>query len=238
MLGALRFAFLFGFAVALAGCASIPEVPYDHTTANVHTIGVPTPSYPSGPSVVLASTVGQSLGLIGALADASMQANRDSKFQDILSQQKYSLPDQFSKDLETALTQHGYAVVPISIDRKDSGLLKDMPAAPQPVDAYLDVVVWSYGYIAAGIGQDTPYRPFVSVQCKLIKASDRSVLMQDVIVLNAVNPTPQNKQITLTPNPTFQFADFDSLTTQPDKATEGLRKSVTQVTTSLGNLLQ
>ena len=237
MLRALRYAFLFGFAVALSGCAHTPEIPYDHATANIHTIGLPTPGFQSTPSVVLASDMGQSFGLIGAAIDAGLQADRDAKFQDILNQQKLSVPDEFSQDIETMLSQHGYKVVQIPVTRKNGILLKDMPAAPEPVDAYLDISVFDYGYIAAGIRDKTPYRPFMILQCKLVKASDGSVLMQDKIELNPVGKS-RDKEITLTPNPDYQFAEFDTLTSHPDKATEGLRESVKQVTTSLGNLLQ
>jgi len=237
MRGIARSALVFGFLVILSGCAGTPEIPYDHSTANVHTIGLPTPGFPSDASVVLASDVGQSFGLIGALVDAGMQSSRDSQFKDLLAKQNYTASNQFTQSLTAAMQQHGYTVVPIAVERKDSGLLKDMPPAPQPVDAYLDISVFSYGYIAAGIQDAAPYRPFMVLQCKLIKASDNSVLMQDRIDLNPVLPS-NSKEVTLSPAPEYQFANFDTLMAQPDRAAEGLQTSVVQVATNLGNLMQ
>ena len=183
MRGLYRCVPVIGALFVLSACATTPEIPFVQTADNIHTIGLTTPGFPDGASVVLASDMGQSFGLIGALVDASMQSNRDSTFKDIVTKQNFVASDQFSQDLTAALTKDGYAVVPIAVARKDSGLLKELPAAPQPVDAYLDVAVMNYGYVAAGIGDNTPYRPFLMLQCKLIRASDKTVLMQDKIDL-------------------------------------------------------
>jgi hypothetical protein len=79
-----RLAWLAGL-VALAGCAGAPAVPYDRATAgDIKTIGVLTPSFPDHPYVILASSVGQHLGLIGALVDAGMRSSRESSFGTLL----------------------------------------------------------------------------------------------------------------------------------------------------------
>ena len=54
---------LAAIAVWLGSCATKPEIPYDRGSASIHTIGIITPAFPDGPSVALASTVGQSFGL-------------------------------------------------------------------------------------------------------------------------------------------------------------------------------
>ena len=72
-------------ALVLSACASKPEIPFDRATAGaIKTIAVVPPAMPDDGSVVLASTVGQSFGLVGALVDAGMAANRDSHFKDLL----------------------------------------------------------------------------------------------------------------------------------------------------------
>ena len=61
-------------AVTLGGC-TVPKIPFDRSAAgHVRTIGIVTPGFPSGPSVELASSVGQSFGLIGALVGATSAA--------------------------------------------------------------------------------------------------------------------------------------------------------------------
>ena len=71
-------------AVMLAGCAGQPEIPYDRAAkAQIKKIGIVTPVF-AEPSVILLNSVGSSFGLIGALADSSMQSNRDAKFKTLL----------------------------------------------------------------------------------------------------------------------------------------------------------
>src|ERR1700693_4219214 len=89
--------------LALAACSTPPEIPYDHATSAVHTIGLVTPGFPSGPTVFLASDVGQSFGLVGGLIDASMQSNRETRFTAILASQQFVASDQFSIQLTDAL---------------------------------------------------------------------------------------------------------------------------------------
>lgn len=73
-----RTSLLFVFALAISACATLPQIPYDRTAAgNPKTIRVLTPAAPEKASVVLAATVGQSFGLIGALIDAGMQSSRE-----------------------------------------------------------------------------------------------------------------------------------------------------------------
>jgi hypothetical protein len=138
--------------VCLAGCASQPEIPFDKTAASVHTIGVLTPVMQEKPTVWLATDLGQSFGLVGALIDAGMQEAREKKMWALLVDQKMNPRDQFSSVLRQSLEADGFAVKPINVERQDDKYLKAYPsAAENGVDAYLDIVVGQYGYVAAGI---------------------------------------------------------------------------------------
>ena len=232
----LRVVAAFCVLIGLSGCAGMPEIPYDSSTAKVQTIGFPSPAFPDDPQVVLASSVGQSFGLVGGLIDAAMQSKRDSDFEALMQAQHFAAKGQFIADLTEALKAKGFTVVPYQAARPKAEFLTSYPAAPQKVDAYLDVVVSGYGYLAAGIGQDTPYRPYVIMKCKLVRASDSSVLMQDSITLNAIFPAKQ--QITLSPNPAYAFATFDDLTAAPSEATAGVQSAMAQTSHTVGGLLQ
>ncbi|WP_029920109.1 hypothetical protein [Nevskia soli] len=225
-------------ACLLSGCAGQPEVPFDHSAnTNLKTIAVLTPSYPSGPGVVLASTVGQSFGLVGALVDGAMQSNRESKFSELLSAQKISVQDTFMQDIGQVLQAQGYQVVlqPVTRDKADF-LSQYPPAASTHADLYLDMVVTGYGYIAAGVRSSTPYRPAFSVRCKLVRASDGAVLMEDTI---AYNPLGQPKNmVTIAPDADYVFKDFDTLMADPDKAGQGLKVAMQKSTDSIGLLLR
>lgn len=235
-------------ACLLAGCAQ-QEIPFDRTGAgSVKTIGLLTPSLPTGPSVVLASSVGQSFGLVGALVDAGMQANRESHVRNILSSAHFIAGDEVTSSLKQALEAKGYKVVAVQVSRPKQDFLTTYPnpanlpgsdgtsMGPNSVDAYLDVVILDYGYVAAGIGSGNPYRPEAQMKIKLIRAKDSAVLMQDNIVYNQVQK--QDRWVTISPDPKHSFANVDAMEANPQLATDGLKTAIDQSTGAVGTLLQ
>lgn len=222
----------------LAGCAGQPSIPFDRSSAgNIKTIGILTPGFPPGPKVVLASTVGQSFGLVGLLVDKGMETNREATFSSLMAGQRYSAADAFSLALAAALKSEGYEVELIPVTRPDPNhFLEDYRIATNiKVDAYLDTFVGAYGYVAAGITDSNPYRPIFSLGCKLVRVPDSTVLMQDFIVYNPVNP--RGNVITLSPNPNYQFVDFDQLAADPKKTLAGLDDAVTESAKAVAKLL-
>src|ERR1700723_2098122 len=100
MIGRNCAAFVLLIAVALlSGCATKPEIPFDKGANNIKTIGILTPYEPDHGSVLLASSVGQSLGLIGALVDTGMRMSRESKFNTLLGQESFIFQDELLKSL-------------------------------------------------------------------------------------------------------------------------------------------
>lgn len=223
----------------LAGCAAKPPVPFDHSSASsVKTIGLLTPDLSNGPSALLASSPGQSFGLIGALVDAGMEANRDSSLEKILAAQQFAADRAFTDGLTAALKARGYEVKLIPVTRPSKGnLLKTYPkGGPDQVDAYLDVVSVNYGYIAAGTAGSTPYRPFFYTDCKLVKASDGSVLMEDSVNYNPINGSG-SQNVAIAPDPAYEFSKFDDLEADPAKAAKGVNVAFASTTDAIGNLL-
>lgn len=233
-----RFAAIFAACFLLAACASQPIIPFDKSTAGtIKTIGVVTPNMPEQPSVWLASDIGQSFGLVGALIDAGLENKRGSDFWKEIDGANRPPRTSFNTALSDALTAQGYTVKAIDVKRS-TDFLKTYPK-DQGVDAYLDIsfVLRGYGYVAAGMHDATPYRPFAYVNCRLVRASDNAVLMQDVVVYNYVLPsgiiTPG---VSLSPDPAYNFVDFDALKANPPEATKGLHDSLKQVANAIANL--
>jgi len=223
-------------AMVLVGCASSqPEIPYDRTAkAQIKKIGIVTPAF-AEPSVILLNSVGSSFGLIGALADASMQSNRDSTFKTLLQQQKFSPQDHFLERVTQGLRAAGYTVAIVPMKRDGSSFVDKYPT-DAAVDAYLDLVAPVYGYIANGVGDSAPYRPRFVVQARLVSAKDSSVLMQDRVLYNPLGP--DNTAVTIPADPALQFKDFDALTASPQVAVKGLRVATEQSAQTIAKLLQ
>lgn len=227
-------------AVSLGGCA-VPKVPFDRSAAtHVKTIGIVTPGFPTGPSVELATTVGQSFGLIGALVDVAMLAERNSRFSKVLEQQSFNAMDIYTKHLSDTLAARGYIVKMIPMKREGIDFVAAYPpVADTQVDAYLDTVVVSYGYISAGIGPNTPYRPRFLVRARLANATDTAVLMQDAVIYNHVGPAAiQAQAVTLSPDASHRFDTFDILVADPDNAVRGLRLATEQSAEAISHLLK
>jgi hypothetical protein len=228
---------LIAFAT-LGGCAKTPEIPFDHTAApEIQKIGVITPQMPKDAAVILATSVGQHFGIIGALVDASLRSNRESKVKIILSDQGFVAADILAKSLNDRLTAEGYIVTAIPMTRGSADYIKVYPKADETnVDAYLDIVVVGYGYIAAGTGDSTPYRPAVAMRVRLVRARDSAVLMQDAVLYNPYNATTH--EVTVAPDPDYVFVDFDTMTSDPQKMTAGLRIAIEQSMDATAKLLR
>ncbi|HTJ63056.1 MAG TPA: hypothetical protein VL899_04530 [Alphaproteobacteria bacterium] len=215
-------------SACLSACAPKPEIPFDRAAGPpIKTIGVLTPKTPDGAAVILATDVGRSFGLIGALVDAGMRASRETKFKAALASENFSFNDVSSKALKDCLVQAGYAVVDVPVTRSSSGFLKTYPkAADTKVDAYLDTVILGYGYVAAGIGDSTPYRPALQAQVRLVRAADASILMDDTIIYDPIG-SPVNA-VTISPPESYQFTNFDSLVADPLHAVADLDDAIVQ----------
>jgi hypothetical protein len=233
----LKLGAVFAALLSVAACASQPEIPYDRSAAqNNKTIGLLTPGWSSGPSSVLASDVGRSFGLIGALVDASMQANRETELKQILTSKNVDVNSAFVARLKANLESKGFTIVAISADGKRTALLKKYPSTSDGVDSYLDVVVPNYGLLAAGIAKDAPYRPWFVSQVKLVRATDAGVLMQDTVTYNTIGEA--KNVVTLSPDPKYAFAGWSDVTAAPDDVVAGINDAADKSADAIANLLK
>jgi hypothetical protein len=229
--------------VAVAGCAKKYEsVPFAQPQAGaVQRIAIVTPSMPSGPTAWLATTVGQSFGLLGALIDAGMQASRNDSLEDLLAGQSFQAQESLIAELTSSLESKGYEVVtvprPATTGKRE--FLKTYPTSTdQPVDAFLDVIVVGYGYGAAGITSGAPYRPIIYTQNRLVSASTNSILMKDDVLYNPIGLSRDNERVTISPASEYSFTDFDALESNPSKTTEGLTLAFTQTASTISALMK
>jgi hypothetical protein len=225
-------------ALFLAACAGQQELPYDNAGPAIKTIGLMDPTMDDKPTIHLASSVGQSFGLVGALIDNGLETNRDDAFYSWMQAQNYSAKAAFLKYLGADLQARGYATKIIPAVHSGIDYVKNYPdASITGADAYLDIVFLGtdYGYMAAGIGSSNPYRPYVLLKCRLVRVGTGEVLMQDIV---AYNPLAEGKNtVSIAPDTVYAFPDFDSMKANPAKAVAGMDASLHQTADTIAGLL-
>lgn len=235
----------FALALLLPACSTPPhtEIPFDHNAApGIKTIGVATPSFPPGPSAVLASSVANygGGGLISGLAymvAAGMQSDRETALAKLLQDQNFDARAEFTRSLAAALQSRGYQTVAVTPARQSPELFaagdafKDQPAA----DAYLDVIVVRYGYLASGLGDSRPYRPMIHLSCRLISKDLNKVIMFDSVLVNPLG-TPDDA-VQIAPLPEYAFVDTPSLSAEPPRTVAGVKQAIDQSTDTIVKLL-
>lgn len=222
--------------LSLGACAS-PYVatPYDRAGHNVQSITMMDDALPEKAIAYEVASVGSNFGLIGALVDAGIQASRKDAVNDALVSVKFDAEDKLEDRLVAALAVHGYKVEPLTGQpRAKRDLLEVYPDAAAGVDAYLDISVTHYGYLSSGAGQ--PFRPSVGAEVRLVKVSDRSTLMENIIVYNPLAPI--EGVVTLPPNPQYAFANRADLLENPDRLAAGIEDAINQVADTAARLLQ
>ena len=222
--------------LSLGACAS-PYVatPYDRTSASVESIVVADDSAPEKAIAYEVASVGSNFGLIGALVDAGIQAERQDAVNDALVGVQFDAEDKLEDRLISALGAQGYTVAPLpGQPRAKREFLKAYPTAPDGVDAYLDITLNYYGYMSSGAGQ--PFRPSVWAQVKLVKVADGSTVMENQIVYNPLNVA--EGVVTLPPNPEYAFNNRGDLLADPARLAAGIEDALNQVADTAAQLLR
>ena len=221
--------------LSLGACAS-PYIatPYDRGAANVSTIAVVDDALePNAMAYEVAST-GANFGLIGALIDVGIQEERKDAVNAALASQQFDAEALMEARLVAAVSGHGYTVSQLTGPRATRDFLVTYPTADGDTEAYLDMVVTQYGYMSSGAGQ--PFRPTVYAKVRLTRASDRAVLMENMILYNPIAPT--EGVITLSPNPVYAFMHRDGLLEDPVRLAAGLEDALNQVADAAAQLLR
>lgn len=232
-----------GSLLLLTACVTPPKpIPFDAASGpKVKTIGLLTSAMPERAEANLATSVGQSFGLIGALVDASLKANRDDKFNALLQSQNFDAQTQWTQTLKADLEAEGFQVVLVPIMREDkSDFLKSyfVPMSSPAPDALLDTVTLTYGYIAAGIKGSTPYRPYMYTKVKLVDPKDASTLMQDEVIYNPLSGGAALSNVTIAPDPAYSYSDFDLLVANPAETRKGVDDSFAKSAQAIAQLLK
>lgn len=218
-----------------AGCVS-PYVatPYDRAATSVQQIAVADDSVPTRLTAWEVASAGSNFGLIGALADAGIQQSRENALMEALGGIGFDAEAKLEARIVSALSARGYEVALLEgAERERRVFLESYEGGPDGVDAYLDIVITNYGYIAAGMGQ--PWRPTADATVRLV-SPDGSTLMENQIAYNTMYP--RAGVVTITPNPKFDFRNRDDMLADPSTLAAGIEDALNQVADTAAQLLQ
>jgi hypothetical protein len=90
------------------------------------------------------------------------------------------------------------------------------------------------GYMSSGAGQ--PFRPTVYAKVRLMRASDNTLLMENMILYNPIAPT--EGVITLAPNPEYAFRNREGLLEDPTRLAAGLEDALVRVADTAAQLMR
>ena len=225
-------------ALMLSACAT-PYVatPYERASANVRAITVMDDAAEDRAIAAEVASMGSNFGLIGALVDAGIQAERRAALNKALETTGFDGEAMFERRLAERLSAEGYQVrVAEAAPRAKRDFMVAYPTPEGVVDAYLDVVVDHYGYLSAGAFQ--PFRPSVSAKVRLVSAADPSkLLMDNRIVYNGMAYMTEGA-ITISPNPAYEFRNREALLADPTRTSAGIQDALHQVADTAAQLLR
>ena len=223
-------------AMTVAACApTYVATPYDRSTASIQSVGLIDDSVPEKATAYEVASVGSNFGLIGALVDAGIQAERQGAVNEALTGIGFDAESKLEARVIAALAQQGYTAAALpGTDRPKRDFLATYPAAPAGVDGYLDIAIVNYGYMSSGAGQ--PFRPTVGAKVKLVKVSDGSTLMENMIIYNPLNAI--QGVVTLPPNPDYAFKNRAALLEDPSRLAAGIEDALNQVADTAVQLLR
>lgn len=208
----------------LAGCAAKPVVIDRAAMAGVRRIAVPTVGFPADADVQVRNPVARNFGLVGLITENVMRSNRIGAMKAALAARGFDPRGHFQTALTERLTARGLTVLPEAADATRGDFLPTYSAGGDR-DAVLDTWVSQYGFIALSDISDAPFRPHVTLSTRLVHARDKSVLMQDTVVIDGVvePASPRGGP----PLGASTFKTFAEMEADPDRAVAGLRAALT-----------
>jgi hypothetical protein len=219
-------------AALLAGCAT--RVPLDPQAAGtVRRLGVLPAALPEGPTSLLRHSPGQQFGLIGAIADEILRAERERGLRGALAGRGFDVGARWQAILADSLRGAGFVVVALPATRGGGRFLEAYP--PAEVDAVLDVVITAYGYQAPHIV--APFHPHARVRTRLATPQGRPLMeetfefgpeqMVDFGVLTFIASSPRNA-----------FMHSGQVATDPDRIVAGLEEAMAAIAVRIAGTLQ
>ncbi|MBE5315241.1 MAG: hypothetical protein H4O13_07550 [Xanthomonadales bacterium] len=231
----------------LGGCVSAPKSRPFNAAAHADLTHVEVlPMRQTALDVYIVNNPGASFGLIGGLIAEAHLASRRSWLKEQIEAKQFDHVETFRTAFAEAMAREGYTLswpngnveaAKPKIARNIWGVRKAYPAPSEPAaQALLDVNFGFVGLASAGSSDGAPYRPTVVLTARLMDASGKTELFQEVITYNNVFPNTGNT-VLITPDPAYAYPDFDALKAAGTAPIDGLDQAFRRVAERLAQLL-
>ena len=231
----MRIVFASVAMLALAACQSTyVGKPYVAPEAGLSNVAIADDSLPADVIAYQAGSTMSNFGLLGAMIDAGVQSSRKGAINEALESIEYEPEAAFEAYVIEALGRQGVeAAVIEGPDREKREFLVDYPEAGEDVQAYLDIVVVSYGYMQAG---GNAWRPAAAADVRLVDRATGKTIMENRIYNNIVGATAG--VITISPNPEYTFQNREDMTTNPERLADGIDDALRAIVDGAVGLLR
>lgn len=229
-------------AVSMTGCVSMPKQQAFNRDAHAHLKNIAVlETHKTQTSVFMLNHPGMSFGLIGGLVAASDQASKEKKFNALMEKAGFEPLSHFKERLNAHLLERGYSLswpaaqVESAKNPRGSFGLRKSYSGVQDADAQLDVNFGFVGYAAAGAGNNSPYRPTVTVGVRLVSADGKNNLYTDYIAYNNVFNLPN--AVAMNADHQYSYPGFDDLEAADVQSVEGLKIAIDSVAAEVARQL-
>jgi hypothetical protein len=220
-------------AMLPAACSSgPPPISYDRGADHVTVITLLEPAGGTKPTLRSAAPVSPlgMFGVIGALGDLQIQSSHEDHYAALLENRQFSPRSLLIADVTRVLAAEGYSEKYVEVARPDLDFLTQYPSdAATASDAYLDIVLMSYGYFAL-TGLD-PYEPVVHVTFRLIRPNDSKALMQGSFVYSGYDKGATR------PDPAFDYLHYTDFDADVDRSIKGIEQGLSEAADAIGKAL-
>jgi hypothetical protein len=209
------------FSLALAGCASVPNIEMQHASASsIKRIALLKTPPPQNVLVMNMGGGAMAFGAVGGLIQGGVNADHSKQFAAVLA--KYpALSETVMTEVERSLKADGYDVIVVRDQAPKlaaDGKGDDYSAVHVDADAILSVWFGVVGYVSGGFS--VHYEPSVLVKARLLDAKTKKDIYFKTFCVGYKMKI--ENAVMLPADTRFRFGSFDDLMAHAEEAVAGL----------------
>jgi len=218
-----KFTILIMTIAVLSGCATVQKQAFNkEANQDIRKIAVLDTSSSGEFLVQNLGHPGMGFGLIGGLVAAADMESKSKTFTEKMKGLGFDPAKEFNAALIAELQALKYDIKTVKPVRPNRALLESYENLDGEVDAYVDSVMnWS-GYFTAS--PTANYIPAMRTMVRLVKRNSGEIAYQELISYGY--ELRGGQAINISADGTYAFSNFDELTSNSEKAMEGMRSGI------------